>query len=71
MSENDPATRSFLQWFVNEQVEEEDNATKVIQELKLVGDSGSGLFMIDRELATRVFVMPPAAGTAAAAEPAP
>jgi len=56
--EGDHATSFFLQWFVNEQVEEEASAKAVIQQLKLVGDSGYGLFTIDRELATRAFVMP-------------
>ena len=52
----DHATNNFLQWFVSEQVEEEDSADEVVQRLKLVGDDPSGLFMIDRELAQRVFV---------------
>jgi len=56
--EGDHATSFFLQWFINEQVEEEASARAVLQQLKLVGDSGHGLFAIDRELATRVFVMP-------------
>lgn len=56
----DHATNNFLQWFVSEQVEEEASADEVVQKLKLVGDDASGLFMIDRELAQRVFVAPPA-----------
>lgn len=56
----DHATNNFLQWFVSEQVEEEDSADEVVQRLKLVGDDPSGLFMIDRELAQRVFVAPTA-----------
>jgi len=58
LKERDHASSSFLQWFVNEQVEEESSADKVVQQLKLAGDKGSGLFMIDRELGTRTFVMP-------------
>ena len=54
----DHATNNFLQWFVSEQVEEEASADEVLQKLKLVGDDPSGLFMIDRELAQRVFVAP-------------
>jgi len=61
LEEKDRATEVFLQWFVNEQVEEEENATGIIDQLKLAGDVGSGLFMIDRELATRVFAPPAAA----------
>jgi len=71
VNENDPATQTFLQWFVNEQVEEEESANDAIQKLKLAGETGPGLFMIDRELATRVFVMPPAGGAGAAAPNAP
>ena len=54
----DHASRSFLAWFVDEQVEEEANADGLIQQLKLVGGEGAGLFMIDKELAGRVFVPP-------------
>lgn len=58
----DHATNNVLQWFVAEQVEEEASADEVVQKLKLVGGDPSALFMIDRELAQRVFV-PPAATT--------
>ncbi len=57
-AEKDHASTSFLQWFVNEQVEEESSADKVVQQLRLAGERGGGLFMIDRELAARTFVMP-------------
>ena len=56
--EKDHATAILLQWFVTEQVEEEENANDVIVQLKLAGDQGGGLFMIDKELSTRVFVPP-------------
>lgn len=52
-SESDHATDVFLEWFVREQVEEESNAQNVIDQLRLVGDNANGLFLIDRELATR------------------
>ncbi len=58
----DHGTNNFLQWFVAEQVEEEASVDEVVQKLKLVGDDPNGLFMIDRELAQRVFT-PPAATT--------
>jgi ferritin len=61
LQERDHAAHNFLQWFVAEQVEEESSADAVVQSLKLAGDQGGGLFMIDRELAQRVFVMPPQA----------
>jgi ferritin len=51
--ESDHATATFLQWFVSEQVEEESTADSIVQKLKLVGSSGPGLFMMDRELGQR------------------
>jgi ferritin len=59
--ENDWATDSFLAWFVSEQVEEEATADGIVQQLKLVGDNGHALLMLDRELGARVFT-PPASG---------
>ncbi len=61
ISERDHAANAFLQWFVTEQVEEEASANEVIQNLKLAGNDPHALFMLDRELGTRVFT-PPAAG---------
>jgi len=58
--EKDHATASFLRWFVDEQVEEEDNVNAVVQKLRLIGKDAGGLFMIDRDLGSRVFT-PPAA----------
>ena len=55
LSEKDHAAHIFLQWFVNEQVEEEASVKAVVQQLKLLGDSKGGLFQIDRELGRRVF----------------
>ncbi len=52
-AESDHATDVFLEWFVNEQVEEEAAAQGVIDQLRLVDGSPNGLFMIDRELAAR------------------
>jgi ferritin len=53
IAESDHATNAFLQWFVNEQVEEEANADAVLQKLKLMADAPGGLFMLDRELGQR------------------
>jgi ferritin len=58
MKENDHASNIFLQWFVNEQVEEEATAKGIVQQLKLLADSKVGLFQMDRELGQRVFVAP-------------
>ncbi len=60
LAESDHATNSFLQWFVNEQVEEEASVKSVVQQLKMIGSEGQGVFMIDRELGQRVFVSPTA-----------
>jgi ferritin len=59
MKEKDHATVNMLQWFVDEQVEEEDSADEIVQKLKLVGKQGNGLFMIDRELAQRAYTPSP------------
>jgi len=58
---NDHASQSFLKWFVDEQVEEEANVEKILAMLKLINGQGNGIFMMDRELAQRVFVDPNAA----------
>ncbi len=60
IEEKDHATNSFLQWFVNEQVEEESSAEEVLQQLKMMENAPGGLYMLDRELAQRVFTPPPA-----------
>lgn len=57
-SESDHASVNFLQWFVAEQVEEEESANGVLQRIKLTKDSKSGLFMLDSELGQRVFTPP-------------
>jgi len=62
---SDHPTNTFLQWFVTEQVEEESNADDIVQQLKMIGNDGHGLFMIDRELGTRVFTPPVDAGAGA------
>lgn len=50
-SEHDRAAISFLQWFVDEQVEEEEVVDTAIQKLRRIGDFGPGLYLLDRELA--------------------
>jgi len=60
ITEKDHATNIFLQWYVTEQIEEEGNDNEIIAKLKLVGEDGNGLLMVDKELAMRVFT-PPAA----------
>ncbi|GBC63853.1 ferritin [Desulfonema ishimotonii] len=58
IEENDHATRNCLGWFVDEQVEEEDSVRAVIDELRLIGDTGGGIFMLNRELGQRTFSPP-------------
>ncbi len=53
IAEKDHAGHDFLEWFVTEQVEEESAAQAVVEQLKLVGDSGVGLYMIDQQLGQR------------------
>jgi len=62
IAEKDHATNIFLQWFVTEQIEEEGNDNDIIARLKLVGEDGNGLLMLDRELAARVFTPQAASG---------
>jgi len=54
----DHATSTFLHWFVNEQVEEVKNAQDILDQLKILGNAGSGIYLLDKDLATRVFVAP-------------
>jgi ferritin len=53
LAEHDHASNIFLQWFVSEQVEEEENVGGVLEQLRLMGEAKGGLFMMDRELAKR------------------
>ena len=55
VKEKDYAFQSFLKWYIDEQVEEEANATEMIDKIKLAGEKGPGLFMLDKELAARKF----------------
>ena len=57
-SENDHAAKIFLQWFVEEQVEEEASVSDILSKLRLTADYPGGLFMMDKELGTRVFTVP-------------
>ena len=57
-AERDHATESFLQWFVTEQVEEEKNTKSVAQQIRMAGNAGQGLFLVNRELPARVFAPP-------------
>ncbi len=54
----DRATISYMNWFIDEQVEEEANAQDIISKLKLIGEDKSALYLLDKDLAARVFVQP-------------
>ncbi|PIE35981.1 ferritin [candidate division KSB3 bacterium] len=56
--ERDHATGIFLQWFITEQIEEENTASDIVEKLKMIGDHPQGIFMIDRELGARPAAAP-------------
>ncbi|MBN1327389.1 MAG: ferritin [Candidatus Cloacimonetes bacterium] len=58
IAEKDHAARSFLNWYVDEQVEEESTMDNIINQLKLIDGKGQGLLMLDRELGARTFTPP-------------
>ena len=59
----DHATYNFLQWFIAEQVEEEESASDMVQKFRMAGEHPAGLYQLDKELATRVYNVPaPLAG---------
>jgi ferritin len=51
--ENDYPSQEMLNWFVKEQVEEEKSAFNIIEKLKLIGEHGTALYMLDKELGAR------------------
>ena len=53
VKEGDHATRSMLNWFVDEQVEEEANAQEIVIQMKMIGPNGSGILYLDGKLAKR------------------
>jgi len=59
---HDFASMPLLNWFVDEQIEEESTASKTVQQLEMVGKDGNGLLMLDREMGTRTFTMPQQGG---------
>lgn len=61
-AESDHASKSMLQWFIDEQVEEEANASRNVQMLEMAGKAGHAILMIDRELGSRTYTMPSPGG---------
>ena len=56
--DKDRAAANFLAWFIDEQVEEEENALDLITQCKMIGDNLNGMIMLDKELAVRQYVTP-------------
>lgn len=57
-SVKDFRTMQFLDWFVKEQLEEEENADKLVNKYKLFGDDPKSLYLLDQELSARVYTAP-------------
>jgi ferritin len=60
--ERDHATYGFLQWFIDEQVEEEESVRDILAQIRIAGDQGPGLYMLDKSLGERVFSPAPESG---------
>lgn len=58
IEEKDHASVNFLQWFVDEQVEEEAGVSEILDQLNMFEGKGHGLYMMDKEFKARVFVAP-------------
>ncbi len=56
--DKDYRTMKFLDWFVDEQMEEEDSADSMISRFKLFGSDSKGLYLLDQEYAGRVYTAP-------------
>lgn len=64
LNEKDYTTGNFLQWYINEQIEEESSMSKILDKIRLVGDDKAGMFHIDKELEA-LSAAPVSSGTAA------
>ena len=53
VKEKDYAAMTHLHWFIDEQVEEEDQTKEIVDKLTMVGDNMNGLFVIDSQLGAR------------------
>ncbi len=61
----DHASYQFLQWFIGEQVEEEETASDMVQKFTMAGEHPAGLYQLDKELSTRVYNVPSPLATTA------
>lgn len=55
IDERDHASKSFLQWFIDEQVEEESTVEEILSNLKIINAEGQGLLMMNKDFAARTF----------------
>lgn len=53
--QNDFATQSMLKWFIDEQIEEEETAQTIIDNIRMIKDNGYGIYMLDKELGARTY----------------
>ena len=51
----DYASETFLTWYVNEQVEEENNATDMVNKIAMIGENGTSIYLLDKELMGRAY----------------
>ncbi len=52
LGERDYTTGNFLQWFINEQIEEESTMSEILDKIRLIGDAKGGFFHMDKELSS-------------------
>jgi ferritin len=58
VTEKEHSTISFLNWFVDEQVEEEAGMSEILSKVRRLGEAGQGIYLLDQELAQRTFTPP-------------
>lgn len=58
VEEKDYASQSRFQWFIDEQVEEEEHALELVNKLRMLDGNSYGMYMLDQELAARVYATP-------------
>ncbi len=58
IADKDHATQIFLQWYVTEQVEEENNDREILAQLKMIGADAQGLMLLDKDLSARTTTVP-------------
>jgi ferritin len=66
IGEKDFTSAQYLQWYINEQIEEESTSRGILDKIRLAGDQKGGLFLIDKELgemAAQKRITPPPTAT--------